>query len=138
MATDPNTSFDPYSSPYAQFGQEPPPGAAQKQSGLGIAALVITVLCGLGMFALVVVAGVIESSQPGGMDEESPEAIAVGLGIFFLLFVAFVGFCLSIASLFHRNRGKLCGILALILNVVMVLGVVGLIVIGIAMQAGGV
>jgi len=50
-------------------------------SGMGIAAF-ITALCGaVLMLGLIVIAGIIETTTPGGMEETSMSAILVGLGL---------------------------------------------------------
>ncbi|MGU5664526.1 hypothetical protein [Aeromonas sanarellii] len=46
----------------------------KKHSGLGIASFITSIVSGLLIFLLIGVAGVMEASTPGGIDEESAGA----------------------------------------------------------------
>ena len=105
------------------------------QSGLGIASFIIAVAVGFGMVLLVVYAGVVEASSPGGMDEESMTAIAIGLGALGGMAAALLGVVLGIAGLVQRDRKRLFAVLGLVLNGLTILGVAGLILIGLMVQA---
>ena len=50
-----------------------------KQSGLGIASFILSILCGLLIFVMFIIAGVMEASSPGGIDERSAGAVVLGL-----------------------------------------------------------
>lgn len=52
-----------------------------KHSGIGIASFAMSLGILIVTFILVVVAGVMEASTPGGINEESPAAIMLGLAI---------------------------------------------------------
>ena len=106
---------------------EPPP---MRHSGFGIASFVIAIGAGLLEFALVVAAGVVEASTPGGMDENSPVAILLGLGLFGGLFAAFVGVVFGIAGVCQSDRRKVFAVLGLVFCSAVLLGVLGLMVIG--------
>ena len=84
---------------------------------------------------MVAIAGLMEASNPGGMDETSPEAMIVGLCLFAGVGLALMGGTLGLIALVQPNRKKVFGILGLIFNAFVVLGVVGLIVIGLSMDA---
>jgi len=86
----------------------------RKHSGLGIASFVISIITGLMMFMLFVVAGVMETSTPGGMDENSMEAMLVGLFLFALLFLDLLAVGLGVAGLFQKERRKLFAVLGLV------------------------
>ena len=105
----------------------------QKHSGLGIASCALSMVSGFLMAVLVVVAAVIESSTPGGMDEESVTAVVIGLGMFGLLGAAILAFCLGIAGVFQKERKKIFAILGLIFSAVSFLGLSLLILIGLLM-----
>ena len=104
-------------------------------SGLGITALVLSVLCGVSMFGLVLLAGIMEASTPGGINEESPEAIMLGLCILGGILLSFIGLGLGIAGLFQGNRKKLFAVLGVIFNGMIVFGMCVLMGIGMAMPA---
>jgi hypothetical protein len=54
----------------------------QKNSGLGISSFVISLIAGVLLSAIIVLAGIMESSSPGGTDGSSTKAVAMGLFIF--------------------------------------------------------
>ena len=103
-------------------------------STLGIIAFIMSVVALVGEFALVVWAGVMEASSPGGIDENDPVAVVVGLFLFFGILVALVGLGLGIAAVAQRDRKKLFGILAIIFSAVTILGTCGLMGLGLAME----
>lgn len=77
---------------------------ALKHSGPGIAALIVAVLAGLWLFIMLVIAGVVESASPGGMDPDSGEAILIGLGLIASAAAGFLGLGLGIAGLVQPQR----------------------------------
>jgi hypothetical protein len=107
-------------------------GGGSRRNGLGLASFVLALVSGLIEFGFVVAAGVIEASQPGGVDAESPTAVVIGLGVLGGLLLTLAGFCLGIGSFFLPNRDRLFGSLGVALNGVILLGVVALLVIGMA------
>ena len=104
-----------------------------RHSGLGIASFIGAIIAGVGEFILVMIAGVIEVSTPGGMNEESPQAVILGLLMIAGLFLAMVGIGLGIAGLIQRECKKIFAILGLVFNLMIIFGVVGLFIIGLAM-----
>jgi hypothetical protein len=108
-----------------------------RHSGPGIASFVIALLVGVAVLILVVAAGVIEASTPGGMDEESPVVIAIGLGIFAAVFGALIGGVLGIVGVAQGDRRKTFAVLGLVLNGLVVVGLVFLVIIGLAAQGAG-
>jgi hypothetical protein len=110
-----------------------PPGSAApalKHSWLGIASFVISILGGLAMLLLVGVAGYLQMSTPGGMDEKSTTAIVVGLLLFAVMGAHLVGAGLAIAGLTQKDRRKVFAVLGLVFNVLVILCTLGLMVIG--------
>lgn len=105
-----------------------------KHSGFGIASFVVALLTGLAMFLMLALAGYLEVTTPGGVDEESSEAMLVGLLILFCLLAALVGAALGIAGLVQARRQKMFAVLGLIFNVLIVLGVLGIMVIGLMVE----
>lgn len=115
--------------PPTPYGPQPAPS---RHSRLGIASFVLAVLNGLFMFALIAAVGIIEIRTPGGMDEESPTAITIG--VLFILggFLCLAGLGLGVAGLFDGNRKRVFSLLGLTFNALMILGVLGLVVLGLA------
>jgi hypothetical protein len=105
-------------------------GLRQKQSGIGIASFVLAIASGVTAAALVVIAGVMEVSTPGGMDEESPQAIIIGLGIFGVIGLNMLGIGLGVAGFFQPDRSRIFSVLGLVFNLMVILGLGGLMVIG--------
>jgi hypothetical protein len=101
-----------------------------RHSGFGIASFLIAVGAGLLEFALVAAAAVLEASTPGGIDEDSPVAILLGLGIFGGLCIALVGIGLGVAGLCQQNRSKVFAVLGVVFGSAVLLGVLLLLVIG--------
>lgn len=127
------TPQDPYAAaqgvnPYSQ--QQPEQGSQIKHSGLGIAAFGASALAGLGLFICVAVAGVLEATTPGGIDETSPMAMLVGLAMFAFLFLSLAGGGLGLGALFQSGRNKLFAILGIITCVLTFLFFVVLMVVG--------
>jgi hypothetical protein len=84
------------------------------------------------LFAMIAVATYFAAQNPEQFNEESPQAIIVGLGIFAGMGLAVIGLGLGIAGLAQSNRIKLFAILGLIFNAVVFLGVCGIIGLGLA------
>lgn len=120
-----------YQAPQQVYG---PPNYDLKHSGFGIASFVIALLCGFGEFALVMVLGFLESSTPGGIDEESAVAVVLGLALFGGVVLAFVGLVLGLVGLVTANRKKVFAVLGLMFNAMLVMAVVGLVLLGLAME----
>ncbi|GAB6070326.1 hypothetical protein JCM30760_14230 [Thiomicrorhabdus hydrogeniphila] len=105
----------------------------QKHSGLGIASFILSIASAVFIFLLVAIAGIIEASNPTGMDEESAAAVMIGLFLFIFLGGALVALGLGIAGLFQKERQKIFAILGVVFSVVTLLGTVLLIMIGLSM-----
>jgi hypothetical protein len=101
-------------------------------SGLGIASFIVSIVAAVLTFFCIVAAGVM-AAKPGGMDEKSPAAIAVGLLLFAFLLVAFVALGLGIGGLVQRNRIKTFAILGTIFSAATLAGTVFLFILGMTM-----
>jgi hypothetical protein len=104
-----------------------------KHSGLGIASFISSIFSGIFLFLIFVVAGVMEASTSGGLDEESPAAIVIGLCMFAFLFVALVALGLGIGGLIQKDRNKLFAVLGTVFSACAFLGTLALVLIGLAM-----
>ena len=101
-----------------------------KHSGLGISSFVISTLTGVAMLVLIVLAGVLETTTPGGMDEESLAAVLIGLFMFAFLFIDLLAAGLGIAGLLQKDRKKIFAILGVIIAVATILLTMLLLVVG--------
>lgn len=133
MNFDPSQPPPPPAPPHFAAPHDPQYLDLRRHSRLGIASFVIAIVLTVAYAIEFVVAGILEASTPGGMDEESPEAILIGLSIFGAGLVNLVGVALGIAGLCTANHKRLFAILGLAFNVALLLGVCGLIAIGMAM-----
>jgi hypothetical protein len=125
------TYSDPFQSPSEPF--EAVGRGELKHSGLGIASFAIGLSVGVFECALVLVAGMIEVSTPGGIDEDSPATMLLGLAILACLAIAMLGIGLGVAGLLQR-RSKLFAALGVAIGLLVVLGVAGLMVVGLMAQ----
>ncbi len=106
-----------------------------RHSGLGIASFIAAILVGLTEVGIIGAASIAEVRNPGIINEESPWAMAAELGVCGGILLAIAGAGLGIAGLMQSQRYKLFAIIGLVFNSMIVLGMVGLIAIGLAMQA---
>lgn len=105
-----------------------------KHSGLGIASFIVSIAAGVCIFFTFVIAGAIEATTPGGMNEESATAIIIGLLLVIFLFATLVSLGLGIGGLVQKERKKIFAILGTIFSATITLGTVALIVLGMAME----
>ena len=105
-----------------------------KHSGIGIASFVISIVMALSGFGLILIAGVIEVTTPGGMDENSAIAIVFGLSIFGCILVDFVALGLGIGGLIQKNRNKIFSILGTIFSALTNIGIIFVLVMGSMME----
>lgn len=105
----------------------------QKHSGLGVASFIISVVTGVLLFLLIVIAGAIEASTPGGMDEESATAVVIGLFVILFLCVMLVALGLGVAGLLQKERKKIFAILGVVFSVFFFVVTLLLMLIGLAM-----
>src|SRR5262249_41312680 len=103
------------------------PRRALGHSGLGIVSLAIALVVGAAEIVLLVIAGILESQIPGGIDENSPEAIILGLLLIGGMVVSLVGGVLAAVALAQGMRSKVFPILGLALNAMIILGMIGII-----------
>ena len=75
-------------------------------SRFGIASLSISIAIALGIFILFIIAGIIESSSPRGMAEESILAMIIGLFLVVFVGLDLVAIGLGIAGIFQKSRQR--------------------------------
>ena len=134
MTFDSDRRQDPFSPPLAEAVHDKTAGrSGRRQSGLGIASFVLAMTVGVLAFALVLLAGVMEISTPGGVDEESAVAIVVGLSLFAIFGLNILGIGLAIAGLIQADRLRTFALLGLVFNLLIAASLGGLVIIGLAM-----
>jgi hypothetical protein len=105
----------------------PPPAG---HSGRGIASFVTAVASGLFMFITLAVAGALETASPTGLDEDSGEAMFIGLLIFLFLATSLVALGLGISGLMQRGRKTVFATLGTVIASLTVAGTLLILLIG--------
>ena len=105
-----------------------------RHSGIGVASFVISIVMALTGFGLIAIAGVIEVTTPGGMDESSAIAVVIGLSIFGCILVDLVALGLGIGGLIQKNRSKIFSILGTIFSALTIIGIIFVMVMGSIME----
>lgn len=106
--------------------------AEKKHSGFGITSFAMALTFAIGLLALVVVAGVIETNTPGGMDEESSTAVIIGLLLFAGVFAEILALILGIVGVAQASRKKVFGILGICVSMLTMFCIAALMFIGLA------
>jgi len=103
----------------------------QKHSGLGIASFITSIVSGILIFLIYVIAGAMEVSTPGGMDEK----FATAMSLFLLVFLeaSLVALGLGIAGLLQKDRKKIFAILGTIFSAVTIVWMISIVMLGRAM-----
>ncbi|MBN8738302.1 MAG: hypothetical protein BGP24_03905 [Lysobacterales bacterium 69-70] len=104
-----------------------------RHSGLGIASFILSLVAALCLFALFGVAGYLEISTPGGVSEESPLAVGIGLLLFLFLGLAFVALCLGIAGLVEKRRRRILAGLGTLFSAFALISAIAVMLIGLTM-----
>ena len=134
MTFDSGNTQHPYVPPRADvLDRQTASGIRRRQSRLGIASFILAIVAGVTGLALVVIAGVLDASTPGGMDEESPLALIVGLGMFGIGAINLIGIGFGVAGLIQVDRLRTFAVLGLVFNTLVILGFCGLVVVGLNM-----
>lgn len=128
--------MQPYSPPNSdiqpnQTGSEPP----LSHCGIGITSFVLAVGSFLCLIVLFGVAGYWEATTPGGVDEQAPKTIILGLVLILMLLIVLIALVLGIVSLFQKNKKKIFGILGTVLSFFAIFSVVGLVSLGLAVAS---
>lgn len=102
----------------------------QKHSGLGIASFILSMALGALIFLLFIVATMMEASTPGGIDENSPGAILLGLFLVACLGIDVVAIGLGIAGLMQKDRKKAFSIMGIVFASTTIVGTIFLLILG--------
>ncbi|MFM2480303.1 hypothetical protein [Celerinatantimonas sp. YJH-8] len=93
----------------------------QKHSGVGIASFIISIVTAVFSFLFILIAGVVSTLVPGGLDRHSGALILIGLFVIIFIFSELVALGLGIAGLCQRDRNKIFAILGTVFSVVALL-----------------
>ena len=116
------------------YAASTPTPAPLPHSGLGVASFILSLAAGLLMLILFGAAGIADS-QPGGLDEESAAAIALGLLFAFTALALIVALGLGIAGTVQTGRSKLFGVLGTVFSSTALLGTLLLMLVGASLGA---
>jgi hypothetical protein len=106
------------------------PDDDERATRKGIVSFVLALVLAPLTVGVFVLAGVLESMTPGGLKDDSPEAILVG-GLGMLCLVGMViGAILGIRGLVEPGTMKVFALLGLIGNALILVGTIGLVVLG--------
>lgn len=78
------------------------------QSRIGVVSLVLAIVSSLASFLIVLIAGVWETSAPGGVDENSLAAGLLGLILLGSLGGNLVSVALGIVGIVQKSRNRIC------------------------------
>ncbi len=105
-----------------------------KQSGLGIASFVSSVLLGGLLIVLVMVAGILETMDPGAFNPESAAAMILGFLLIGTAFLELVPIGLGIAGIVQKQRKKIFAFFGIAISIASIAGLGILFIIGTAMK----
>lgn len=103
---------------------------APRHSGLGIASFIVSLVAGALMLLLIGIAAMMEVSQPGGLDENSPAAIMLGLLLIVIFMTQLVALGLGIGGLVQTGSKKVFAALGTIFAAATFLGGLLLVLVG--------
>ena len=75
-----------------------------------------------------------EASSPDGLDENSPEAVVIGLLYMGVMLGTLIGVALAVGGLVQKDRLKIFAVLACVFHALTFLGLAGILVLGLAMS----
>ena len=103
-------------------------------SGMGIASFIISLVAGLGLLVTFGVAGVADSTQPGGLDEASVMAGVLGLLMVLFALAQLIALGLGIAGLVQVGHNKIFGVLGTVFASTALLGSLVLMLLGVILE----
>ena len=104
------------------------------KSRLGVASLILSVCSIVFIIILFIVAGVWEASAPGGVDENSPAAVILGLFLVAGLGSLLVSIGLGVAGIFQKQRLRICAFIGTALSSASFIAAASTIAIGMALD----
>ena|SRR5580765_1660412 len=117
---------------YRDFeGDDPYERPSSGHSIIGIASFFAALAAGILEMGVVIISAIMDSQDPVGLDEDSPQAIVLGLAFVGGMFVNIMGLILGIVALFERRSNKTFAWLGLGIGAAVLLGGLLVIVAGI-------
>jgi hypothetical protein len=111
------------------------PDRPAPHSGFGIVSFIISLLAGVLLIGFIVVAGIVENTHPGALDDEnSPQAMLAGLAFLAIFGLSVLGGVLGIVGVALPHRNKTFAIVGLALNSLIALGTIALACAGLMME----
>ena len=107
--------------------------ASLPHSGMGIASLILSIAATLSLLVVATIASVAQT-RPGGLDENSPAAIVLGLVAVLLGMAQLLALGLGIAGLVQPGRNKTFGIIGTVFSCVYLLGTGLLMLVGAVLE----
>jgi|JI9StandDraft_1071089.scaffolds.fasta_scaffold00278_6 hypothetical protein len=97
---------------------------------LGIISFVVGLLTVIGLFGLLVLAGILSLASDGEIDENSPVALILGLVLIGSIIPSLIGIVCGVVGLFETNKNRVFAILGIALSSLGILALIGLMVLG--------
>lgn len=104
----------------------------RQHSRLGTASFILSIVAGFFIALIAAVAGILEVSSPGGINEESKLAMTLDVVVVALLILDAAALGLGIAGLFQKERIKIFAAIGIVLSSATLLGTAGLIWLGLS------
>lgn len=101
-----------------------------RQSEIGIGSFIVSIISVLLMIILIVVAGIMETQTPGGLDDEAPELYAIGFAFIGCSLMVLLGLGLGIGAMFHPGRRNTFGIIGIVISSITIVGTTFLMILG--------
>jgi len=120
--------------PYAHVPETIYEDGPQPKSWLGAVSLMMGLFFCVTEMIMIAIAGIMES-RPGGMSEDAPETALLGLMLLGGGAGAFFGAILGLVAIFQSNANKIAAAFGIALNGMCVIGVLGLMLLGLLMEA---
>lgn len=103
-----------------------------RHSGLGISAFVLSVVAGLVLCITTFIAGYMQATTPGGVDQRAAATVLTGLVMMTGMFMALVAGGLGVVGMFQKTRRRLFAVLGTVFSAAQLLLLVALMFIGLA------
>ncbi|MBA4029955.1 MAG: hypothetical protein C0478_03535 [Planctomyces sp.] len=107
---------------------------SNRHSIFGVISFLMGLGCGAVILACVGYSTYLEMTTPGGIDEEAPEVILIGLAMLGFMGLSILGGAIGLVGLFESERNKLFAILGTLTCAAVFLAPLALIIIGLAMK----
>lgn len=102
----------------------------KRHSGLGIASFIISILSAVMVCLILFLAGMMETSTPTGLSEDSVGTLMLVLLFFAFLLASLIALGLGIGGLIKKNRKRIFAILGTVFSSVTLVGTMILILVG--------